>query len=264
MSGIHPAAPSLRELQRRVAAQVRAGDPRPPAALDRWLAVPPGERVATRLAVYVDGYPARLHDALRETFPAVARLLGAARFHALVHRYLRCATLPSYNLNDAGAELPAALAADPLGAELPFLADLAALEWALARAYHARQPAPLTVAELAALAPAAILASGVRWQPSLALCASAWPIHALWAAREAPPGAIDIDLTVAERVVVWRCGLAVECALIDAERAAVLDALRRGAAVGAAVAQAADPAAAIGWLGEWIAAGMVDGMECGA
>jgi len=257
MSGIHPAAPSLRELQRQLAAQILAGEPQPPAALDRWVAVPPGHAAAERLAVHVDGYPARLHDALLDAFPAVAHLVGAGAFHALVQRYRHAAVLRSYNLNDAGSELAAHLRGDPLAAELPFLPDLAALEWAMARAFHAVETAPLAAAELAALAPETILAGGVRCQPSLALVESPWPIHALWSARETPHAAIDVDLTDAEAVVVWRRDLDVECLALDAEQAAVLRALLAGASVASAAEQAADPAAAIAWLGEWIAAGMV-------
>lgn len=257
MSGIHPAAPSLPELQRAFAAQILAGDPQPSAALGRWLAVPPGHAAAERLAVHVDGYPARLHDALHEAFPAVAHLVGAGAFHALVQRYRRAAALRSYNLNDAGSELVAHLRGDPLAAELPFLADLAALEWAMARAFHAVETAPLATADLASLAPEAIVAGGVRFQPSLALVESPWPIHALWSARETPHAAIDVALSAGESVAVWRRDLDVECRVLDAEAAAVLRALLAGASIAVAAEQAPDPAEAIAWLGEWIGAGLV-------
>ena len=258
---IHPPAPSLRELQRAMAAQILAADPHPSAALGRWLAVPPGAEPSERLAVYVDGYPARLHDALLEAFPAIARLIGSSRFHALVHRYLRAAALRSYNLNEAGAELSAWLGDDPLAAELPFLPDLAELEWAVNRAFHAVEHAPLMPAALAALTPEVLLAGRVRFQPSLALRASRWPIHALWEARDAEPGAIDIDLAVAEQVIVHRVGHGVACAPIDAGRAAALQALLAGETLAEVADQAEDPTAVIAWLGEWIAAGIV--VECG-
>jgi hypothetical protein len=261
MSMIHDDAPSLRELQRHMAAQILAGEAQPSASLGRWLAVPPGGVLGERLAVYVDGYPARLHDALREEFPAVAHLAGARRFHALVHRYQRAATLRSYNLNDAGAELADVLRADALAAELPFLPDLAALEWALARAFHARDVAPLAAAQLAALGPTAIVGGGVRFQPSVALCASPWPIHTLWQARDTPHEAIDIDLTVGERVLVWRRGAQVDCMPIDAARAAALRALQVGHSLAATADGCDDPGAVIAWLGEWLAAGMI--VACG-
>jgi hypothetical protein len=260
--GIHRAAPSLRELQRAMAAQILAADSRPRAALGRWLAAPPGGQPSERLGVYVGGYPARLHDALLEAFPAVARLIGPARFDALVHRYLRAAALRSYNLNEAGGELSTMLRGDPLAAELPFLPDLADLEWALNRAFHACEETPLAPAQLAALDPQALLAGRVRFQPSLAVCASPWPIHALWEARDAEPGAIDIDLTVAEQVLVHRDGLAVDCAPIDAGRAAALQALLAGEPLADVAERADDPTAVIAWLGEWIAAAIV--VECGA
>jgi hypothetical protein len=76
LQGIHRDAPSLRELQRGMAAQILAADPQPRAPLGRWLAVPPGAAPSERLAVHVDGYAARLHEALAEEFPAVAHLVG--------------------------------------------------------------------------------------------------------------------------------------------------------------------------------------------
>lgn len=257
LQGIHRDAPSLRELQRGMAAQIFAADPHPCALLGRWLAVPPGAAPSERLAVHVDGYPARLHEALAEEFPAVAHLAGQRRFHALVHRYLRAAALPSYNLNDAGAELAEVLRADALGTELPFLPDLAAFEWTLARAFHATEVAPLTVADLAALGAEAVVAGRVRFQPSVAVCVSPWPIHTLWAARETPHDRIDIDLTAGEQVLVWRAGLRVECAPIEPARAAALRALLEGETVAAVADRGADPAAVIAWLGEWLAAGLL-------
>ncbi|HSP99792.1 MAG TPA: DNA-binding domain-containing protein [Candidatus Dormibacteraeota bacterium] len=257
LQGIYDTAPSLRELQREMAAQILAADSRPRAPLGRWLAVPPGGQPSERLAVYVDGYPARLHDALLDEFPAVARLIGPARFHALVHRYLRAAGLRSYNLNDAGGELSAMLRDDPLAAELPFLSDLADLEWALTRAFHACEAAPLAPAQLAAQDPQALLAGRVCFQPSVAVRVSPWPIHALWEVREAAPGAIDIDLTVGEQVLVRRVGLDVDCAPIDAGRAAALQSLLAGDALADTAERADDPTAVIAWLGEWLAAGMI-------
>ncbi|MBX3023892.1 putative DNA-binding domain-containing protein [bacterium] len=261
LHGIHRHAPSLRELQRAMAAQIRGGEAVPGAALGRWLAVPPGVAPRERVAVYVDGYPARLQDALREQFPAIARLIGPARFHALVHRYLGAARLPSYNLNDAGAELSAMLRDDRLAAELPFLPDLAALEWAVARAFHAPEEPPLTPSALAALTPEAVLGGRIRFQPSVAVRASRWPIRALWEARDAAPGGIDVDLTVGERVLVHRVGFGVACAPIDAGRAAALQALLAGETLVVAAERTDDPAAVIAGLGEWLAAGIV--VACG-
>jgi hypothetical protein len=206
----HPTAPSLRELQRLFAAPILAGAADVPAALANWLALPAGTVPAERLAVHVEGYPARLGEALAEQFPAVAHLVGGPRFAALVDRYQRAARLQSYNLNDAGAELPAFLADDGLAGALPFLPDLAALEWAMTRSFHA-VAASIDPALLAGDDAGAALA---RLAPAVAVVESRWPIYALWSARATPREAIDIDLGVGESVLVCRDGDAVVCQLL--------------------------------------------------
>ncbi|MFN8643395.1 MAG: hypothetical protein U0802_17680 [Candidatus Binatia bacterium] len=172
-------------------------------------------------------------------------------------RYLRAAALRSYNLNDAGTELPAFLRTDPLGRELPFLPDLAGLERALTRAFHAADAAPLTAAHLAALAPESFLAGRVRFQPSVAVCASPWPIHALWLARETPHGEIDVDLTAGEQVIVWRADLHVDCQPIAREPAAALQALLAGATVVEVAERHDDLTAVVAWLADCIGRGLV-------
>ncbi len=116
---------------------------------------------------------------------------------------------------------------------------------------------PSTATDLAAVAPEDLLGGGVRFQPSVAVRTSPWPIHTLWDAREAAPGAIDIDLTVGERGLVWRDGLSVACTPIDGGRAAALESLLAGEPLADVAERADDPTAVIAWLGEWLAAGMI-------
>ena len=76
--------PSLRELQRALSAHIVAGDGPP---LDAWIRVPAGADSAARIAVYTDGYPARVTEALRETYPALANILGDGSLAGLSDRY---------------------------------------------------------------------------------------------------------------------------------------------------------------------------------
>jgi len=263
MHSIDADAPSLRELQRAVAARVLAGpqSSAPLGALAAWLVVPPGAAPAERLAVYIGGYPARLAEALAEQFPAVVHLIGASRFAALVARYQHGARLASPNLNAAGAELSAFLAADQLAAELPFLPDLAALEWQVVRAFHAALDPALDVAALAGSQLADLAAAPLSLQPSTAVCTSRWPIQALWAARETPLAQIDLDLGVGESVLVRRDGFAVVCEAIDADEADALRALAGGATLGAlseSLADAgADPSRVGAWFAGWMGMGLL-------
>jgi hypothetical protein len=258
----HGGAPSLRELQRDMAARVLAtGDAEMRAGrLADWLTAAPGASLAERVAVYVDGYPARLNDALAEQFPAVRHLLGATRFRALVERYRRVASLATPNLNAVGAELPAFLAGDALARELPFLADLATLEWSIVCAFHVAREPDLDAASLGAGPANALTALRLRVQPDVAVHRSAWPLHALWAARETPLDQIDIDLSRGAAVLVRRDGLDVTCDPIEPAEAEALGALMHGATLGelaeSLAADGVDPRCVGTWFAGWMQRGV--------
>jgi len=142
--------PLLHVVQQHLAALILSGtqDSSTPesSALDALIAGPPRGSVGERLHIYAGGYPARLEEALHESFPAVAHVLGDGAFHGLVRRYIAAVPLRSYNLNDVGAELPRFLEADELTKDLPFLPDLARLEGHVARAFHAHDRLALETA----------------------------------------------------------------------------------------------------------------------
>lgn len=248
-----------------MAASVLGTPPEASAALVCWLALPGGVRPAERLAIYADGYPTRLEEALREQFPAVAHLVGARRFAALVQRYRGTARLAGSNINAVGAELPGQLAGDPLAREYPFLADLAALEWRVVEAFHARHAETFDPAALAAWSLDDWAGARLHFQPSVALLESRWPLRALWEASETPIEDIDVDLSTPDRVLVHRRGFAVACESLDAGEARALTLLLDGTALGAATAQLADeghdPAAVAPWFQRWSAMGLLRAVQ---
>jgi hypothetical protein len=233
------------------------------AALDDWLHVPNPARVAERLDVYAGGYPARIHDALAESYPAVANLVGACAFHALAQRYAAAVRLTSYNLNDAGAPMAGFLRDDALADDMPFLPDLAALEWRVARAFHAAERPPLDPRTLGwgieEWANAVL-----RFQPAVAVVSSAWPLLDLWVARDTPRDAIDVALHGRpDHVVVRRVDLVVRCESVSAAEAHALRLLLEGACLAAATerleADGHDPAAVLAWFSRWAGEGMIAG-----
>ena len=247
----------------RILGPARAELTDPGRRFDDWLCVPNPARTAERLRVYAGGYPARVRDALAESYPAVEHLAGNEAFDALAHRYAASVPLACYNLNDAGAHLAAFLRTDALAAQLPFLPDLAELEWCVARAFHA--------AERAALDPRSLGWSMDQWagavlhfQPAVAVVSSAWPILDLWAARETPRESIAVDLRDrADHVVVRRVELVVRCESVSAEEARALRLLLADGRLLDAAArleeEGVDPAAVMEWFGRWIGAGMIAG-----
>ena len=202
-------------------------------AVAALIAPPRADTPATRLRIYADGYPARVQEVLAETFPAVAHVIGEPALARLTHRYVRTTVLRSYNLNEAGSHLPRFLRRDPLTERLPFLPDLAELEWRVAVAFHAHERPPLDPAPLATWTMADWERTVLGFQPSVALVCSEWPIRSIWECRETPIEQIDLDLRDRpERVLVYRSGLQVHCESVDRHEAGILADLLAGRSLG--------------------------------
>lgn len=263
MTGERP--PTLRELQRWLAARVLPAEQASVLATDgaafaEWLRLPDGVEREERIAVYVNGYPARIHESLAETFPAVAHVVGARAFDALVHRYVAAVPLLSYNLNDAGAELSGFLRGDELATGLPFLPDLAELEWRVAAAFHACDEGPLDPASLMGWSLDQWESARLRFQPSVALVRSEWPILDVWNHRETPVEEIDIDLRERpQQALVFRSGFSVQCQELTADAAEILAALLDGQPLGEVGASAGEDTDVSALFATWMQSGLIAG-----
>ncbi len=256
--------PSLRSIQQRLAAEILDGAagrmPRPDGFTDR-LRLPRGTDADRRLAVYRDGYPARILEALGDAFPAIANICGDASFAALVARYLPDTKVTSSYLNEIGRHFPAHCESDRLAEQLPFLADLAGLEASALRALHSADLPPVEPAAFAAWDMNDWERVELGFQPSTALVRSPWPIYDLWNARETARTEIDIDLQDRpQSVLVFRHGYAVEGRNLDRAEANALQSLMDGAPLGSAIERLAesDPDADTSRMfGQWLASGLI-------
>jgi len=218
---------------------------------------------ADRVAIYRDMYAARLVDALRETFPNLARLLGDGRFAALGEDYLARHPSEHHDVGRIGRHLPAFLRAypDPGRADL---ADLAELEWARNEVFFARDPETAGVEALATLAAEAVGRARLRTSPSVRVLVLEHDVAAVWRRLEGgePPGP---PVPGPSAAAVWRRGFDFfHCDLPPHEAAALRAALDGETldAICAHFAERPDPAAEAhaaisSWFGEGWVAGVV-------
>jgi hypothetical protein len=219
--------PSLRELQRALSAHIVAGDGPP---LDAWIRVPAGADSAARIAVYTEGYPARVTEALRETYPALANILGDGSLAGLSDRYRGVLRDEPTNLNDVGADLPRFLRQDRLSEQLAFLPELAELEWAVTRSFHAAACDRFDPIDCKSWSIEDWQRAQIRFQPGLALLRSRWPLRALYATRNQDRDEIDVDLEQGgECVLVFRRGFEVAVEATPPREADAIEAFRAGA-----------------------------------
>jgi hypothetical protein len=232
--------PSLHDTQARVMAGLRHAGAVPGAATllrDRR-----GLAATQRLQVYRHNMEASLGNALVAVYPVVTRLVGADFFRQLARGYLR--THPSHegNLHGFGDGLPGYLRADPSVSALPYLGDVAALEWAIHEVYHEADGATLDGPALAGVAPTLHAGLRLELQPATRFVSSAWPVLAIWNANQAtaPEDVAPVSLDAGGvRLLVARDAEGdVEFRLLDAAEGFWLEALARGRPLGLAVAAA--------------------------
>lgn len=116
---------------------------------------------AEAVDVYRGGYPARLTEALGETYEICWRVLGDEGFFVAAKAYSARFPSRSHNLSDYGEEFPEFLESLPIAKDAPYLGDLARYAWAFKELFHARPHACLDPKVLAAKArPDAVLRFG--------------------------------------------------------------------------------------------------------
>ena len=229
--------PTLREVQHAFRAALLDDDE---AAVTRAVAGD-GLAPAARLAVYRHHVLTTLTAVLEAAYPVVCRLVDRAFFGWVADRYIRRHPPAGPVLHEYGASFADFLAGFPPCRELPYLGDVARLEWALRAAQHADDAVPLDLPRLADVPANAVPQLTFTLDPSLAVLASPWPIDRIWRANqpEAPSDTL-VDLAAGGACLqVWRDGDDVSLRRLDPATHAFRAALAAGAPLGAAAGAAA-------------------------
>src|SRR3984957_11643940 len=87
--------------------------------------------IATRLAIYGDGYRSRLIETLESHYPALLALIGEESFESLGRAYVQAHDSRFASIRFYGGELDALLAVLPDYASQPWLSGLARFPWAV-------------------------------------------------------------------------------------------------------------------------------------
>jgi hypothetical protein len=243
--------PTLLETQRAMRASLLDGD-------DGAVAAMLAEHVgADRLNIYRNTFLTGVTKALRLTYPAIHRLVGADFFEGAAALFIAQHPPRAAYLDQYGAEFPEFLRNFEPAAALPYLADVARLEWAVSRAIHAADAAPLDLARLAALSRQDQGRVCFVPHPSVALLYADYPVDAIWRgvldADDAALAGVDLDAG-AVRLLVERRNTGVDVSRLDEAACCFAVALCDGWSVEEALAAAAGiPADAL--LAEHLAAG---------
>ncbi len=168
---------SLLELQRTMRTVLLAASDTPPATV-----IGGTLDASDRLGIYRNNVLGNLTGALRLTFPATERLVGAEFFGAAATRFIQTTPPASADLYKYGAAFPAFLAAFEPAKGISYLAEVARLEWAVNLALHAPIAQVLTTNMLLGVPESRQADLRFTPHPSLSLLALAHPAKAIWEA----------------------------------------------------------------------------------
>ena len=156
--------------------------------------VPDDLSPSARLAVYRHHVRTTLTEVLVSTFPIVCRLVDRRFFGWLADCYVRKQPPTGPCLFEYGADFALFIERFPACAALPWLADVARLEWAMNVAFHAPDVPRNGSEQLAAAPPEEVAALSFEFDPSVTYLESRWPIDAVWRANPLGDEATAIDL----------------------------------------------------------------------
>lgn len=205
----------------------------PPAGLTTARGAPDEKR----FAVYRNNVAVGLRKALAARFRVVERLVGE-EFFALMARAYIARTRPASPLLFAyGDDFAGFVEGYGPAAAVPYLADVARIEAAVTRAYHAEDAAPLGIAQLAALPPAMLGDARLAPHPAATLVRSRFAVGSIWQAHQGEAVA-PFSAKGGETVFVVRPGFDVGVHILPERDSAFAAALLDGMALGEAAAQA--------------------------
>jgi len=221
--------------------------------------------VLDRLAVYRGNWYSNANKALAGAYPVTAKIVGAEFFEALAREYLRRHPSTSGDLNAHGAAFSGFVSEFEHTRDLPYLPDVARLEWLVHRAYYAADAAPADPQALAPLFARDPDSLRLALAPACATLESRWPVARIWEIHQddfAGEFAVDLDAGP-ECALVHRPGFRVAVTALGPGACRFLEQAAAGSSIAAALeaALAAEPrfdlAAA---LREWTADGIITGI----
>ena len=159
-----------------------------------------------RVAIYRHHVSATLTDLLKDVYPVVCRLVDVRFFAYAADRFIALHPPTSPCLVEYGTSFADFLARFAPCRHLVYLPDVARLEWAMSHAGDAADVSPLDPRVLGAVRADDLDRLTLRFQPSLTLLRSPWPIDRIWQANQpdSDPGT-TVDLHGAPaRLQIWR------------------------------------------------------------
>ena len=199
---------ALRDLQAAFAAHVMGGDRADLVAAVVGDTIPAAARLAS-IAIMSSRASAPRWP---RPFPRCRRWSGADFFRGLARAFVGHALPLQPVLAEYGADFPAFIAGYEAARDLPYLADVARLDWALNLAFHAPLGDRLKAEDLSAVPVEHLPSMSIALAAGAVLVSSRYPLDRIWEASQPGASSETVDLNSGGRqsprpAAAGRCGV---------------------------------------------------------
>jgi hypothetical protein len=152
------------------------------------------------ISVYRNNTHERLMHVLAQIFPVCQELVGERCFEQLARLYIADHPCDSHDLESYGGEFPLTvsrvlLEQPALRSAVPYLMDMARVEWLMQRAYFAENRARFDYDAFAKLSERETELVHFELQQDVSIIAVEWPVAAVWAMHQ--PGRMVTEFSIA-------------------------------------------------------------------
>ncbi len=215
------------------------------ALLDSATACPEavsGDKRERRFDVYRNNRAVSLIENLQALYPAVARLVGQEFFTAAARAYIDAHPPTGPVMAEFGEAFGDFIAALSGAKSIPYIRDVARIEWCRNAAYNASDAPVLSLEALASVPPDTLPELRLDPHPALHTVTSRWPSGSIWAATQRPAGtdAPAVDMRTGEQIAITRPAWDADVHILTQQSAQFLHALTQGSTIGDAAASQLD------------------------
>jgi len=195
-----------------------------------------------RFDVYRNNRMMSLIETLHNTYPVLSQLVGDEFFKAAASAFIDRNPPVQPVMAEYGGEFGTFVASLPNTEKLPYLKDIAELEWWLLQAYHCADMPILQLTALAEIAPDSMMDLRLACHPALHGVGSQWPIGGIWTLCTEGSGADfeahkKVDMLEGEFVIITRPEMNVLVNKITESAFVFLNAIQNGSTLGDAADQ---------------------------
>ncbi|PPD00240.1 MAG: hypothetical protein CTY35_03025 [Methylotenera sp.] len=219
--------PSLYELQESFTEVIFNGD----AKLDNLLAycIDPTNQAYQGIATYRRSVLANLSAAVQATYPILGSIVGQDFLAAAARHYAALTPSNSGDLNAFGSDFDEFIANFEPAQTLPYLPDVAKLEWLIQQVYGAPDAPKQDLTLLSTTAPENWGELRFQLDPAHAFLESKWPIAHIWEVNQPDyMGDFNVDFNQSHLVLIHRSSEGIAVEILGLGEYALLESFKAG------------------------------------